>query len=218
MKPKPPFPMNDNDSNRMPPNNPAREPFIVAQGLTKTYTLGRTRLPVLKGIDLSVVRGEVISVVGASGAGKSTLLHLLGGLDMPTGGSVLMDGKDLFRLSSSRRARWRSRRMGFVFQAYHLLGEMNALENVCLAGRLEEWTGGELVRKGLAALEAVGLGGRLRHRPTELSGGEQQRVAIARALINQPDVLLADEPPGTWIPERAKASSSCCWTCRNNGR
>jgi predicted ABC-type transport system involved in lysophospholipase L1 biosynthesis ATPase subunit len=170
--------------------------FLLARDLHKTYYLGKTVLQVLKGVDFSAQRGEVVSVVGASGAGKSTLLHLLGGLDEPTKGSVTMDGTDVFGLSSASRARLRSRKIGFVFQAYHLLNEMNALENVTLAGRLSGQGAGEATQKARECLEAVGLGARLAHRPAELSGGEQQRVAVARALMNNPELLLADEPTG----------------------
>jgi predicted ABC-type transport system involved in lysophospholipase L1 biosynthesis ATPase subunit len=170
--------------------------FLLARDLHKTYYVGKTALQVLRGVNFSAQRGEVVSVVGASGAGKSTLLHLLGGLDEPTQGSVTMDGTDLFRLSSANRARLRSRKIGFVFQAYHLLNEMNALENVTLAGKLAGQSAMEATRKARECLEAVGLSARLAHRPMELSGGEQQRVAVARALMNNPELLLADEPTG----------------------
>jgi predicted ABC-type transport system involved in lysophospholipase L1 biosynthesis ATPase subunit len=179
--------------------NKARENisgFLLARDLHKTYNLTKTPLPVLKGVNFSVQRGEVVSVVGASGAGKSTLLHLLGGLDEPTKGSVTLDGTELFELSRASRARLRSQRIGFVFQAYHLLNEMNALENVSLAGRLAGQSAVTATRKARECLQAVGLGGRLAHRPAQLSGGEQQRVAVARALINDPELLLADEPTG----------------------
>ena len=176
----------------------AGEDILVARGLCKTYTLGATRLEVLKGIDLDVRRGEVLGVVGASGAGKSTLLHLLGGLDMPTTGSVKLDDADLAGLSAAQLARVRSRKVGFVFQAYHLLPELDALENVTVPARLASGrvTRQEWEERGSGLLKAVGLADRAHHRPAELSGGEQQRVAIARALVNRPALVLADEPTG----------------------
>jgi ABC-type lipoprotein export system ATPase subunit len=143
-----------------------------------------------------VRRGEFLALRGASGAGKSTLLHLLGGLDLPNAGEIIFDGSDLRALPARALARLRNRRVGFVFQAYHLLPELSALENVALPARMARLAARDAAAKGCELLERVGLGERLEHRPYELSGGEQQRVAIARALINQPDVILADEPTG----------------------
>ena len=174
--------------------------ILVARGLRKTYSLGATRLEVLKGIDLDVRRGEVMGIVGASGAGKSTLLHLLGGLDEPTQGAVTLEGVAVFDLSRSQRALTRNQKVGFVFQSYHLLPELDALENVTLPARLvrgaNRQAACEVADRGADLLNAVGLSDRLHHRPSELSGGEQQRVAIARALINRPALILADEPTG----------------------
>src|SRR4029453_7204881 len=137
-----------------------------------------------------------LALRGASGAGKSTLLHLLGGLDTPDQGEIWFEGQDLASLSAFDLAKWRNRMVGFVFQAYHLLPELDALENVCLPGRMARVPAREVEARGRELLKRVGLADRLEHRPPELSGGEQQRVAIARALINSPELLLADEPTG----------------------
>jgi lipoprotein-releasing system ATP-binding protein len=175
------------------------EPILAACAVYKTYRLGAHQLDVLRGIDLVVNHGEVVVITGASGAGKSTLLHLLGGLDKPTSGEVLFERTPLQQLN---RTRWRNESVGFVFQSYNLLPELDALENVCvptlLAGRRE-------IERGRQLLRAVGLGGRMEHRPAELSGGEQQRVAIARALMNRPALLLADEPTGNLDAKTADA-------------
>ena len=182
--------------------------ILEARQLRKTYTLGKHQVEVLKGLDLSVPRGEVVVIVGASGAGKSTLLHLLGGLDKPTDGEVKFEGKSLRELD---RTRLRNERIGFVFQSYNLLPELDALENVCVpamvAGRREGERGREL-------LKAVGLGERLEHRPAELSGGEQQRVAIARALMNRPSLILADEPTGNLDDKTSEAILDLLWQMR----
>jgi ABC-type lipoprotein export system ATPase subunit len=158
--------------------------------------MGKRTLEVLRGIDLVVARGEFLALRGASGAGKSTLLHLLGGLDLPNAGEISFDGTDLRALSARALAQWRNRRVGFIFQAYHLLPELSALENVALPARVARTAPAEAARRAAALLERVGLAQRLEHRPYELSGGEQQRVAIARALVNEPDLILADEPTG----------------------
>jgi lipoprotein-releasing system ATP-binding protein len=169
---------------------------ITARGLRKSYLMGKRTLDVLRGIDLVVTRGEFLALRGASGAGKSTLLHLLGGLDLPNEGEISFDGTDLRALSARALAQWRNRRVGFIFQAYHLLPELSALENVALPARVARTGPDEAARRAAALLERVGLAQRLEHRPYELSGGEQQRVAIARALVNEPDLILADEPTG----------------------
>jgi ABC-type lipoprotein export system ATPase subunit len=147
-------------------------------------------------VNLTVHRGEFLALRGASGAGKSTLLHLLGGLDVPTAGTVWCDGQDLGTLSGLSLSRWRNRKVGFIFQAYHLLPELDALENVCLPARMARMPVKEAERRGRELLGRVGLGARVEHKPFELSGGEQQRVALARALIQSPDLILADEPTG----------------------
>jgi ABC-type lipoprotein export system ATPase subunit len=162
----------------------------------KSYPTGKSELTVLRGVNFTAGRGEFVAMRGASGAGKSTLLHLLGGLDKPNRGEILFDGQVVSQLSNPALAHLRNVKMGFVFQAYHLFPELNALENVCLPARMARVPVREAAECGRALLTRVGLGQRMDHRPTELSGGEQQRVAIARALINNPEVILADEPTG----------------------
>ena len=170
--------------------------LLSARALTKTYILGKRSLDVLRGVDLDVARGELLALRGASGAGKSTLLHLIGGLDSPNAGEILFDGRDLAGFSERQLTQFRNRRVGFIFQAYHLLPELDALENVCLPGRMARLNRSTVEARGRDLLARVGLQDRLDHKPSELSGGEQQRVAIARALINQPELILADEPTG----------------------
>jgi lipoprotein-releasing system ATP-binding protein len=172
--------------------------MLRCRGLKKIYKTGAKELCVLENVDVAVARGEAVSIVGPSGAGKSTLLHILGGLDEPTEGSVYLDDFCLSALEDKRRAMIRNSRFGFVFQFYHLLREFSALENVMMpawvapAGRNVP----EIRRKAADLLAFLGLSERLKHRPTELSGGEQQRVAIARALMNDPEILFCDEPTG----------------------
>jgi predicted ABC-type transport system involved in lysophospholipase L1 biosynthesis ATPase subunit len=172
------------------------EPLLTARNLGRTYKLDRRTLEVLRGVDLDVARGEFLALRGASGAGKSTLLHLLGGLDVPDTGEIRFDGKALASLSNGELARFRNGKVGFVFQAYHLLPELSALENVCLPARLARVAAAEAEARAHELLARVGLAERVGHRPGELSGGEQQRVAIARALVNAPGLILADEPTG----------------------
>jgi len=172
------------------------EPLLSARGLAKAYTIGRRLLEVLRGVDLAVNTGDFLALRGASGAGKSTLLHLLGGLDTPNAGEIWFGGKDLARLSAGELARFRNAKVGFIFQAYHLLPELDALENVCVPARLARVDVAQAGARGRELLARVGLADRLEHRPAELSGGEQQRVALARALINDPALILADEPTG----------------------
>jgi len=171
-------------------------PFIDARGLRKSYQLGRREVSVLRGVSLEVARGEFLALRGASGAGKSTLLHLLGGLDVPNEGQVTIDGILLAGMSPAELTRFRNQRAGFIFQAYHLLPEFDALENVCLPAWMARADERKTRDRARQLLQRVGLKDRLDHRPFELSGGEQQRVAIARALINQPSLVLADEPTG----------------------
>ena len=172
------------------------ENLLSARGLKKSYAIGRRTLEVLRGVDVEIPRGDFLALRGASGAGKSTLLHLIGGLDTPNAGEIFFAGENLSRFSEGRLTDFRNRRVGFVFQSYHLLPELTALENVCLPGRVARLSAGAVVRRANELLARVGLAERVDHKPSELSGGEQQRVAIARALINEPVLLLADEPTG----------------------
>jgi ABC-type lipoprotein export system ATPase subunit len=158
--------------------------------------LGKRALQVLRGVNLDVVRGEFLALRGASGAGKSTLLHLIGGLDAPGAGEIHFAGQNLAALAEGELVQFRRRRVGFVFQAYYLLPELDALENVCLPARVARVPAATAGARGRELLVRVGLKDRMDHKPYELSGGEQQRVAIARALINEPELLLADEPTG----------------------
>ena len=169
--------------------------MIVAQGLEKTYMSGGKPLAVLKSVDFEVAAQSFVAVVGPSGSGKTTLLGLLAGLDEPSGGRVHLDGTDIFALTEDDRAGFRAERVGFVFQTFHLLPTLTALENVLVP--LELRGGGKGLRDGAADLLAeVGLGNRMSHYPAQLSGGEQQRVALARAFANEPKILFADEPTG----------------------
>src|SRR5712671_3559197 len=172
------------------------EPLISGRGIHKTYSLGKRSLDVLRGVDVELHRGEFLALRGASGAGKSTLLHLLGGLDNPNRGEIWLAGRNLAGLSSREFARLRNEEVAFIFQAYYLLPELDALENVCLPARMARTPAPEAEARGRELLARVGLKERMEHKPYELSGGEQQRVAIARALINEPDLILADEPTG----------------------
>jgi len=170
--------------------------ILSARGATKTYTMGQRSLEVLRGVSLDVARGDFLALRGASGAGKSTLLHLFGGLDTPNAGEIWFDGKNLNKLPESEIARLRNTHIGFIFQAYHLLPELDALENVCLPARMARMPAAQAEQRGRELLARVGLAARVDHKPFELSGGEQQRVAIARALMNEPELILADEPTG----------------------
>ena len=170
------------------------DPLVTVQNVTKTFEHEGRSLQVLKGIDLQIDRGEMVTIVGPSGAGKSTLLHLIGTLDLPTEGRILYGGRDVTRLGSSELAEFRNRSIGFVFQFHHLLPEFNALENVMMPSLIQG--GRRLEDRARQLLDEVGLTDRLTHRPGELSGGEQQRVALARALLMKPQLVLADEPTG----------------------
>jgi len=170
---------------------------LEARGLSKVFTGGDGRpLMILDGVDFTVAEGEAVAVTGASGAGKSTLLHLLGALDRPSAGEIQVGGRAVARLSDEELAQVRNRRIGFVFQFHHLLREFSALENVMMPALIARTAPAEAERRARALLSDVGLAERVTHKPRQLSGGEQQRVAVARALVNDPVVLLADEPTG----------------------
>jgi putative ABC transport system ATP-binding protein len=167
--------------------------MIKLENITKTYPMGKRELTVLCGVNLDIAAGELVAIMGPSGSGKSTMLHVMGCLDKPTSGSYALDGKEVSRLSGGELAHIRGRKIGFIFQTFNLLPRLSALANVELGMR---YVGGSNRKQAVDALVRVGLGERINHRPTELSGGEQQRVAIARALVKNPPLLLADEPTG----------------------
>lgn len=181
--------------------------MIKAINLHKSFSMGSHELPVLKGINLEIQRGELVAIVGASGAGKSTLLHIIGTLDKPSSGTVTFDGQDLFRMTDAQQAEFRNRRIGFVFQFHHLLAEFTALENACMPALVQRREPTSVKADATALLIDVGLGHRLHHKPGELSGGEQQRVAMARALMQNPDLVLADEPTGNLDTTSGKGCS-----------
>jgi len=170
--------------------------IVEARELVKIYPMGATEVHALRGLDLTVERGEFISVMGPSGSGKSTLLNLVGCLDTPTEGTVVLDGVDIAKTRRSRLPAIRREKVGFVFQQFNLLSHLTALENVMLPLRYAEVTKREARKRAEELLTHVGLGDRMKHRPLEMSGGEQQRVAVARALVNHPAIILADEPTG----------------------
>lgn len=174
--------------------------MLKAEGLKKSYG----SLQVLKGVDIEIHKGEVVSIVGASGAGKSTLLHILGTLDKPDEGKVEMDGKSVFGQSSRALSEFRNKNLGFVFQFHNLLPEFSAIENVMIPGLIAHRDEKEVKKRGNELLEILGLKERAEHKPSELSGGEQQRVAVARALINNPVIVFADEPSGNLDSNNAR--------------
>ena len=190
--------------------------LIRTVDLHKSYYDGATELPVLKGIDIEVEKGEILAIIGASGIGKSTLLHLIGGLDRPTQGKVFYENQDIFDFNDRELDRFRNHGVGFVFQFHHLLPEFTALENVALGALIAGKNAHDARTDARKLLDYVGLSERLEHHPSELSGGERQRVAIARALINQPQVVLADEPTGDLDRKTSTAVLDLLWDL--NGR
>ena len=179
--------------------------ILSLRGVMRTYPTAQGGLTVLKGVDLEVMPGEVVGLIGPSGSGKSSLLHAAGLLERPTSGQVLIDGEDVGGLDERARTRLRLHRIGFVYQFHHLLPEFDALDNVALPMRIAGVREGEARRRATEQLTALGLGQRITHQPAQLSGGEQQRVAIARALANSPRLLLADEPTGNLDPVTSQA-------------
>jgi putative ABC transport system ATP-binding protein len=176
--------------------------MIKLENITKTYPMGKSELPILKGINLHIRQGELVAIMGPSGSGKSTMLNLMGCLDKPTSGSYQLDGKEVSKLSSGELANVRGEKIGFIFQTFNLLPRVSALTNVELGMR---YVGGADRKKAIEALTKVGLADRMTHKPNEMSGGEQQRVAIARALVKNPPMLLADEPTGNLDSKSGKA-------------
>jgi len=172
------------------------EIFIRVEGVSKSFKKGKGQVDVLKGVDLSISRGEMVALKGASGAGKSTLMHILGGLERPSHGRIFFDERDIYSMEDNSLSAFRNREIGFVFQFHHLLPEFTSLENVIMPALVGRESHERAKEKALSILDRVGLSHRLTHKPGELSGGEQQRVAIARALMMGPKVLLADEPTG----------------------
>ena len=179
-------------------------PILIADSVVREYSQGEVSIPVLSGVNLSVGDGEKVAIVGASGSGKTTLLNLLGGLDDPDKGRISVNGKLWTNLGASERAIWRNQHIGFVYQFHHLLNEFSALENVALPLLIGDCSVNKSRQQATSLLERVGLGHRLNHTPAELSGGERQRVAVARALVNEPSVVLMDEPTGNLDPITAK--------------
>ena len=187
------------------------EALVEVIDLRKSYFDGDTELHVLKGVNLTVRRGEMICIVGPSGVGKSTLLHIIGTLDTPTSGKVLFEGEDIFSMDQEKLADFRSRQIGFIFQFHYLLPEFTALENVAMGALIAGKPSDEAFAKAEELLKRVGLKERMNHKPTKLSGGERQRVAVARALVNDPKLILADEPTGNLDTRTSETVFELIW-------
>ena len=185
--------------------------ILAARGITKHYTMGGSTLEVLRGVDLEMAAGEILAIVGESGAGKSTLLHILGMLDRPTAGSLMLDGFEVVGKNDDDLAKYRNNFVGFVFQFHHLLPEFTALENVMIPSRIRGDNGGDVRKRAELLLHRVGLDQRVQHRPGELSGGELQRVAVARALMNEPKMVFADEPSGNLDHRNSEMLHELIW-------
>jgi lipoprotein-releasing system ATP-binding protein len=188
--------------------------MLKAEHITKKYG----SLQVLKGVDVSITRGEIVSIIGSSGAGKSTLLHILGTLDTSDSGSIWLNGEQIDRLQDKKLAAFRNRHIGFVFQFHHLLPEFSALENVCIPAWIAGKKKKDTTARAQELLEVLGLAGRIDNKPQQLSGGEQQRVAVARALINNPDIVFADEPTGNLDSQNARELHELFVRLRNEFR
>lgn len=201
---------NDGDCDTMLPSK--NRQILSAQGIIKNFAIGKTaELEVLKGIDLEIVRGEILAIIGPSGVGKSTLLHILGTLDRATKGKVIFNHTDVFQLNDMQLAAFRNKMIGFVFQFHHLMPEFTALENVAIPGLIARNNKHEVYLRSQQLLDEVGLKERLHHKPRELSGGEQQRVAFARSLINDPELILADEPSGNLDLKNSNTLHELIW-------
>ncbi len=197
-------PIYPNSQPEMAYSGPNATPILQVSGLVKELPMGRDKLAILKGVNMAVMPGEIVAIVGPSGSGKTTLLGLIGGLDTPTSGSIVLAGQEISRLNEDKLADVRNRTIGFVFQFFNLVPTLNALENVMLPIQFDNKSRFNPEKRAKELLTMIGLGQRLTHKPKELSGGEQQRVAIARALANQPAVLLGDEPTGNLDSERGE--------------
>lgn len=185
--------------------------ILSARNICKNYSMGGINLEVLSGLDLDLIEGRILAIVGESGSGKSTLLHILGMLDRPSSGSLVLGGEDLFTKNDDELAVFRNRHIGYIFQFHHLLPEFTALENVKMPALINGQDGAETSERALHLLEQVGLSDRITHRPGELSGGELQRVAVARALMNQPSIVLADEPSGNLDHKNSEILHDLLW-------